>query len=100
MSERETHKVYEFHTSLENYQIHKLNQMLSFLLMENEFYQSKLHGIQLPLRSKEDLAKLPFTTKQELVEDQKTILRMEKIIRTRLQAMDGIIKLPERPVNL
>lgn len=71
MSERETHKVYEFHTSLENYQIHKLNQMLSFLLMENEFYQSKLQGIQLPLRSKEDLAKLPFTTKQELVEDQK-----------------------------
>lgn len=56
MSEQETHKVYEFHTSLENYQIHKLNQMLSFLIMENEFYQNKLQGIQLSLRSKQDLA--------------------------------------------
>ncbi|MFS0644078.1 phenylacetate--CoA ligase family protein [Siminovitchia sp. 179-K 8D1 HS] len=63
--------VYEFHTSLENYQLHKLNQMLVFLLQENEFYRNKLAGITLPLLSREEMSRLPFTTKQELVDDQK-----------------------------
>jgi phenylacetate-CoA ligase len=56
---------------LEQLQIHKLNQMLTFLLQYNRFYQKKLEGIKLPLRSKADLKRLPFTTKKELVEDQK-----------------------------
>lgn len=71
MKHKDLHAVYEFTTSLESYQMHKLNQMLSFLMLENEFYKDKLQGIQLPIRSKSDLTKLPYTTKQELVEDQK-----------------------------
>src|SRR5699024_4997307 len=74
MTNQKLHTFYEFHTSLENYQIHKFNQMLSFLMVENEFYKNKLEGIRLPIRSKKELAQLPFTTKQELVNDQKNNL--------------------------
>ena len=74
MTNQKLHTFYEFHTSLENYQIHKFNQMLSFLMVENEYYKNKLEGIRLPIRSKKELAQLPFTTKQELVNDQKNNL--------------------------
>ncbi|WP_340084074.1 AMP-binding protein [Siminovitchia sp. FSL H7-0308] len=70
MASHTAYPVYEFHTTLESYQLHKLNQMLVFLVKENEFYRSKLTGITLPLRSMADVSKLPFTTKQELVDDQ------------------------------
>ncbi|MBM7714292.1 phenylacetate-CoA ligase [Bacillus thermophilus] len=70
MASHTAYPVYEFHTTLESYQLHKLNQMLVFLVKENEFYRSKLTGITLPLRSMDDLLQLPFTTKQELVDDQ------------------------------
>lgn len=56
---------------LEQVQLHKLNHMLTFLLQYNRFYQNKLADIKLPLRSMADLTRLPFTTKKELVEDQK-----------------------------
>lgn len=67
----QNYRIYELETTLEDYQIHKLNQMLAFIVQQNEFYKDKLADISLPLRSKADLAKLPFTTKEELVRDQK-----------------------------
>src|SRR5699024_562606 len=74
MTDSEDKKIYqfqEFTTSLEQYQMFKLNQKLIFLLQQNKFYQEKLKNIKLPITSKEDLKMLPFTMKQELVEDQK-----------------------------
>lgn len=70
MSNLNVYPYYELETSLEKYQLHKLNQMLTFLLMENEFYQEKFSEITLPIRSKDDLTNLPFTTKEELMKDQ------------------------------
>lgn len=64
------HKYNEFSTTLEEYQMLKLNEQLIFLLQQNEFYQKKLKNIHLPIKSKEFLKILPFTHKQELVEDQ------------------------------
>jgi len=61
----------EFNTTLDRYQLFKLNQKLIFLLQQNKFYQDKLQNIKLPISSIEDLKMLPFTSKQELVEDQK-----------------------------
>ncbi|WP_050184095.1 phenylacetate--CoA ligase family protein [Domibacillus robiginosus] len=66
------YKVQGMETPLADYQLQNLNQMLVFVAQYNEFYQSKLSNIHLPLRSKEELSRLPFTTKKELVEDQKS----------------------------
>lgn len=65
------YKVHELDTPLLDYQIQKLNQMLVFVTQYNEFYKEKLSGHILPIRTHADLASLPFTTKQELVNDQK-----------------------------
>lgn len=70
MSNVNLYPVHEFHTSLDNYQMHKLNEMLSFVLLQNDFYKQKLAGIKLPIHSKGELSKLPFTAKEELIEDQ------------------------------
>lgn len=51
-------------------QQYKLNQMLTFVLQYNPFYQKKLEGLNLPLKTMDQFRKLPFTYKQELVEDQ------------------------------
>ncbi|WP_206811699.1 phenylacetate--CoA ligase family protein [Paradesulfitobacterium ferrireducens] len=55
---------------LETIQLHKLNQMLVHVSHFNGFYQEKLESVCLPLRSLDELQKLPFTTKKELVADQ------------------------------
>lgn len=48
-------------------QLAKLNALLTVILPHNAFYASKLSGIELPLTSLADLAKLPFTFKDELL---------------------------------
>ncbi|KRF55191.1 phenylacetate--CoA ligase [Bacillus sp. Soil768D1] len=61
----------DLHTNLSDTQLLKLNQMLVFVSQYNEFYREKLNNISFPIRSTNDLQELPFTTKAELVEDQK-----------------------------
>ena len=49
----------------------RLNRMLDEVLRTNEFYRRKLEGrVVLPLEARDELFELPFTTKQELVDDQ------------------------------
>lgn len=55
---------------LESIQLHKLNQMLVHVIHFNQFYQEKFETVCLPLKSLDELQKLPFTTKKELVADQ------------------------------
>lgn len=64
------HQVYETQVDLKTYQFQKLNELLVFATGFNEFYKEKLKGIQLPITSLKDLSRLPFTTKNELAEDQ------------------------------
>ncbi len=64
-------KVYETETTLQDYQLQKLNQMLLFATQFNAFYGKKLRNICLPVQSKENLSTIPFTLKQELADDQK-----------------------------
>ncbi|MCY8935480.1 hypothetical protein [Peribacillus frigoritolerans] len=61
------------HTNMSDTQLQKLNQMLVFVSQYNEFYREKLNNISFPIRSTKDLQELPFTTKAELVEDQKNL---------------------------
>lgn len=65
------YKVHELDTPLQDYQLQKLNQMLVFVTQYNGFYKEKLSGHLLPIRTHAELSSLPFTTKQELVNDQK-----------------------------
>src|ERR1700730_18594892 len=53
------------------YQLAQLQQGLSHILPQNRFYQEKFSPIPTTINSLEDFQHLPFTTKQELVEDQK-----------------------------
>lgn len=48
----------------------RLNGMLGEVLRGNEFYRGKLGGALPALEAREQLSRLPFTTKQELVDDQ------------------------------
>ena len=48
----------------------RLNGMLGEVLRGNEFYRGKLGGALPALETREQLSRLPFTTKQELVDDQ------------------------------
>lgn len=70
-TDNEVYQFHEFSTNLEEYQMFKLNQQLIFLLQKNKFYQNKLKDIELPITSIHNLKMLPFTIKQELVDDQK-----------------------------
>ncbi|HWB13869.1 MAG TPA: AMP-binding protein [Pirellulales bacterium] len=54
-------------SSLEKYQLDRLNSLLSEILPANSFYSSALAGVELPLRSLADLERLPFTTKDDLI---------------------------------
>lgn len=65
-----THSDEESPQSFKEIQLYKLNQLLTFVFQFNRFYQKKLEGINLPLKSLDDLRKLPFTFKKELMEDQ------------------------------
>ena len=51
---------------LEQYQLDRLNEHLSRILPQNRFYVAKLANVALPMRSFDELAKLPFTFKEEL----------------------------------
>ena len=56
---------------MERARLDRLNDMLGEVLRTNEFYRRKLEGrFELPLAGPEPLSGLPFTTKQELVDDQ------------------------------
>ena len=54
-------------TALENYQLERLNALLSQILPHNKFYEEKLGNIQWPLESLESVKQLPFTSKDELI---------------------------------
>ncbi len=49
-----------------DHQLQRLNALLAIIAQDNPFYTSKLSGISLPLNSIEEMAQLPFTTKNEL----------------------------------
>ena len=51
---------------LAKHQLARLNELLSEILPRNRFYAGRLSGVSLPLKSLEDFAGLPFTTKDEL----------------------------------
>lgn len=53
--------------NLAEYQLTRLNAMLAEILPKNRFYAEKFAGVRLPLTSLEDLSKLPFTFKEELI---------------------------------
>lgn len=64
------HQIYETEVGLQQYQYQRLNKLLLFISNVNEFYKEKLDGIHLPIKSFDDLKRLPFTTKRELAQDQ------------------------------
>ncbi|MFD0693525.1 phenylacetate--CoA ligase family protein [Paenibacillus sp. GCM10027628] len=64
------YRVHEDEVDLETYQFQKLNQLLAFVMHRNAFYQNKLSGLSLPVRSLNDLQSIPLTSKKELAEDQ------------------------------
>ena len=53
--------------NLRAYQLGRLNAVLAELLGNNPFYAAKLDGVKLPLKSLDELSRLPLTTKDELV---------------------------------
>ncbi len=56
---------------MERARLDRLNRMLDEVLRTNEFYRHKFAGrVVPPLEGREPLSGLPFTTKQELVDDQ------------------------------
>ncbi|WP_425397242.1 phenylacetate--CoA ligase family protein [Aeoliella sp.] len=54
-------------SSLETYQLERLNALLEAILPTNQFYDRKLAGSPQRLDSLEQLSQLPFTTKDELL---------------------------------
>ena len=52
--------------SLRRLQLDRLNALLAAVLPHNRFYAEKFADLELPLRSLDDLAELPFTFKSEL----------------------------------
>ncbi|MGD8191475.1 phenylacetate--CoA ligase family protein [Brevibacillus ginsengisoli] len=70
MTKKTVYRIYENEVDLQDYQLQKLNQLLVFVTQCNEFYKEKLKNASLPIRSLEDLRKIPFTLKKELADDQ------------------------------
>ena len=54
-------------TVLSNYQLGRLNELLEAVIPKNEFYNSKLGNVNLPLASLDQLNEFPFTFKEELL---------------------------------
>ena len=52
--------------ALSQLQVEKLNRLLTEVLARNAFYQRKLSGCPTQLKSLDELAALPYTTKEEL----------------------------------
>ncbi|SDH17489.1 phenylacetate-CoA ligase [Alteribacillus persepolensis] len=71
MSTAELYPLYETGMELKSYQLQRLNQLLLFTSQNNEFYQKKFKDVTFPIKDEKGLESLPFTTKQELAEDQK-----------------------------
>lgn len=57
---------------IQAFQLKRLNELLAVVMERNLFYREKLKDIKLPLSSLDELRKLPFTTKKELVQDQQS----------------------------
>ena len=57
---------------LTEHQLTRLNQLLETILPENSFYRGHLKEIEFPLRSLDQLAELPFTFKDQLVDENNT----------------------------
>lgn len=51
---------------LADYQLVRLNELVSEVISQNEFYAGKLGQYQFPLQTLDDLSELPFTFKHEL----------------------------------
>jgi phenylacetate-CoA ligase len=61
------------HEAMAAHQLGQLCWLLRAILPDNAFYRNKLAGIEPAIASLEDFsARFPFTTKQELAEDQRT----------------------------
>ena len=54
---------------LAEYQLARFNQLIEAILPANSFYGQKLHDIAFPLESLDQLESLPFTTKNDLIEE-------------------------------
>ncbi len=52
---------------LKAYQLERLNELLSTIMSSNQFYQTKLGNLKLPLESLDALSDQPLTTKDELL---------------------------------
>ena len=52
-------------------QLAQLRQLLAAVLPANRFYRQKLSGLDTTITSLRDLLRFPFTTKQELSDDQR-----------------------------
>jgi phenylacetate-CoA ligase len=50
------------------HQLARLNELLAEILPHNHFYAAKLRGRRVPLASLDELAELPLTSKEELVQ--------------------------------
>ncbi len=70
MTARTSYQIHETEVELSEYQLQKLNELLVFVSQFNEFYKEKLKGIRLPIKTMENFLQLPFTTKEELADDQ------------------------------
>jgi phenylacetate-CoA ligase len=56
--------------ALETAQLRRVRQLLAEILPRNRFYARKFAGLDTDLRTLDDLARLPFTTKADLSDDQ------------------------------
>ena len=56
-------------SEIEQHQLQRLNHLLAEILPTNNFYHEKLGTDELQLNDLSELAKLPFTTKSELISD-------------------------------
>lgn len=59
------------HANLVQGQLDSLNRMLSFVLPRNQFYREKLGSNDLQIKNLEQLRELPFTYKDELIENER-----------------------------
>ncbi|RAK15068.1 phenylacetate-CoA ligase [Anoxybacillus vitaminiphilus] len=70
MAARTSYQIHETEVELSEYQLQKLNELLVFVSQFNEFYKEKLKDTRLPIKTMEEFLQLPFTTKEELADDQ------------------------------
>lgn len=54
---------------LENYQLEKVNELLDFAIKYSTFYKEKYKDVNVKINSLEDLKKLPYLNKEELLKN-------------------------------